>query len=147
MTPQIIICDDEPHIIRAISLKFVRAGYGVKGATDVESCWRMVCREDVPTLILIDDTMEYGPDGLELVKRVRGDQRLSSVPIVLLASQAFDLYEYKEQLADFDIAQVVEKPFSPRELLATVQCLLGHNEGTHVPAFSRARGMSAAVYS
>jgi two-component system alkaline phosphatase synthesis response regulator PhoP len=126
MTPQIIVCDDEPHIIRAISLKFTRAGFDVKGATDVDSCWRMLHRNDPPALLIVDDSMSRGPGGLELVRRVRADAELADLPIVLLTAESFDLYEYKEQLADFEIAQVVTKPFSPRELLATVCCLLDY---------------------
>lgn len=143
MAPQIIVCDDEPHIIRAISLRFNRAGYNVKGATDVDSCWRMMVREDVPAFVIVDDTMATGPDGVELIRRLRADSRFVDVPVILTTEHNFDLYEYKEQLADFDLADVIEKPFSPRELLETVQRFLGEEQGTHVPMFVRNRGRVA----
>ena len=54
------------------------------------------------------------------MRRVRADANLADVPVILLTAQNFDLYEYKEQLSDYGIAQILTKPFSPRELLTTV---------------------------
>ena|GEM_PF-1186150 len=139
MSPQIIVCDDEPHIIRAISLKFTRADFDVHGATDVESCWRLLQRYQTPAFLIVDDSLENGPDGLELVRRVRADENLANLPIILLTAQNFDLYEYKEQLADYEIAQIITKPFSPRELLSTVSSFLEHEQETNTPTFVRTR--------
>ena len=135
MDRQIIVCDDETHVIRAISMKFSRADFDVKGATDVESCWNLLCRSEVPSFLIVDDSPASGPDGLELVRRVRNDARLAHVPIILLTEQSFDLYEYKEQLADYEIAQIVTKPFSPRELLDTVRSFLAHEEEFEFAAY------------
>lgn len=132
MNPQIIVCDDEQHVIRAISMKFHRADFDVHGATDVESCWRLLKRTPAPSFLIVDDFLPTGPQGLELVRRVRGSQQFKDLPIVLLASDGFDLDEYKEQLAEYELAQILTKPFSPRELLATV-CRVMDN-GAHMPA-------------
>lgn len=145
MVPQIIVCDDEPHIIRAISLKFNRSGFDVKAATDVESCWRLMHRNPVPAFLIVDDSLESGPDGLELIRRVRADANLADVPVILLTTQNFDLYEYKEQLSDYGIAQILTKPFSPRELLTTVCSFLHHNDTSKGPAFMRNRNMQSVV--
>ncbi len=142
MAQQIIVCDDEPHIIRAISLRFNRAGFDVKGATNVESCWRMLHRNEPPAFLIVDDFLEAGPNGLELVRRVRNDANLVDLPIIMLASQDYDLAEYKEQLSEFDIAQVVTKPFNPRELLSTVCRFLDQEYEVHAPAFVRHRTLT-----
>ena len=60
MTQEIIVCDDEPHIVRAISLKFTRAGFDVKGTSDAESCWRLLHRHQPPALLIVDETMSSG---------------------------------------------------------------------------------------
>ena len=139
MVQQIIVCDDEPHIIRAISLRFNRAGFDVQGTTNVECCWRLLHRNSLPSFLIVDDSLSEGPDGLELVRRVRADASLCNLPTILLTSQNFDLYEYKEQLSDYEIAQIVTKPFSPRELLSTVCGFLGQEQEIHSPEFLRNR--------
>ena len=143
MDRQIVVCDDEPHVIRAISMKFSRAGFEVKGATDVESCWKLLCRHEAPSFLVIDDLMSSGPDGLELVRRVRNDARLAHVPIVLMTEQSFDLYEYKEQLADHEIALIMTKPFSPRELLSSVRSFIDHEEGAAFEMYEDRYSMAA----
>ena len=135
MPHQIIVCDDEPHVVRAISMKFTRAGFDVKGVTDVDSCWHLLKRSARPAFLIVDDALSGGPDGLELVRRVREDARLSSLPVILLTAQSFDLYEYKEQLSDYDIAQIVTKPFSPRELLMTVCSFLEQAQAGEFSSF------------
>jgi two-component system, OmpR family, alkaline phosphatase synthesis response regulator PhoP len=147
MDQQIIVCDDESHIVRAISLRFSRADFDVKGASDVESCWKMLHRNNPPAFLIVDDSLSQGPDGLELVRRVRADEGLANVPIILLTAQNSDLYEYKEQLADYNIAQIVPKPFSPRALLTMVSGFLGHQRTAPAPAFVGRRSLASVSSS
>lgn len=142
MAREIIVCDDEPHIIRAISLKLTRAGFDVKGATDTQACWKLLQGHQPPALLIVDDSLPHS-DGLELVRRVRSDARLADVPIVVLTSHDFDLYEYKEQLSHSGIAQVLTKPFSPRELLGTVSGLVHQAFEPPVPALVRHQHLAA----
>lgn len=135
MNPQIVVCDDEQHVIRAISMKLSRADLDVHGATDVETCWQLLNRIHAPSFLIVDDFLPNGPDSLELVRRVRRNDQFSDLPIVLLTSDSFDLDEYKEQLAQYDIAQIMTKPFSPRQLLATVCRLLDYQPYASQPAF------------
>ena len=144
MNPQIVVCDDEQHVIRAISMQFSRADFDVHGATDVESCWQMLNRIHSPSFLIVDDFLPNGPDGLELVRRVRSHERFSDLPIVLLTSDSFDLDEYKEQLSEYDIAQIVTKPFSPRELLATIRRVLDDRYIPQPAGLSRRFAMQTA---
>lgn len=136
MAREIIVCDDEPHIIRAISLKLTRAGFDVKGATDAADCWKLLQHSEPPALLIVDDSLSNA-DGMSLVRRVRGEARLADLPIVVLTAHVFDLYEYKEQLMNDGVAQVLTKPFSPRELLCTVCGLVRQDFETPAPAFVR----------
>ena len=144
MNPQIVVCDDELHVIRAISMKFRRADFDVHGATDVESCWQMLNRIHSPSFLIIDDFLPNGPDGLELVRRVRSHEQFSDLPIILLTSDSFDLDEYKEQLSEYEIAQIVTKPFSPRELLATIRLVLDDRSTPQPTPSSRRYAMQMA---
>ena len=93
--------------------------------------------------LIVDDTLECGPDGLDLVRRVRSDAKLVDLPIILLAAHNADLDEYKEQLSNFDLAQIVAKPFSPRETAHDGLQLLDHHDKTTLVDLIPAIGMAS----
>lgn len=124
MSPRIIVCDDEPHIVRAISLKFARAGFDVHGAADAESCWELL-KKHPPALLITDYTMP-GQNGAQLVRRIREDQALAELPVILLTARGFELVEQSGELDDLNLSAMVTKPFSPRELVAKVYEILGY---------------------
>ena len=129
MSQQILVCDDEAHIVRAISLKFTRSGFDVRGVSNAESCWRQLNHGELPALLIVDDSMPPGADGSELVRRIRRDGRFQEMPIIMLAAYEFEMNEEQELLTTFDVAQIVLKPFSPRALMASVCRILGQEFG------------------
>ncbi len=124
MSQRIIVCDDEPHIVRAISLKFARAGFDVHGAADAESCWELM-RRHPPALLITDYTMP-GLNGAQLVRRIRADEALSDIPVIMLTARGFELAEQTGELDELNLAAMVSKPFSPRELVVKVYEILGY---------------------
>lgn len=125
MTPRILVCDDEPHIVRAISLKFARAGFDVQGASDAESCWELLVKQP-PALLITDYTMP-GVNGADLVRRIRKHKDLAELPIVMLTARGFELVEKSGEMDDLKLAAMVTKPFSPRELVVKVYEILGYD--------------------
>ena len=114
MTHRIIVCDDEPHIVRAISLKFTRAGFDVHGAPDAETGWELLQRE--PSAMLITDYTMPGMNGADLVRRVRADAAMADLPVIMLTARGFELDEEEDLETELRLSAVVMKPFSPREL-------------------------------
>ncbi len=133
MSQRIIVCDDEPHIVRAISLKFARAGFDVHGAADAESCWELM-RRHPPALLITDYTMP-GMNGAQLVRRIRADEALSDIPVIMLTARGFELAEQTGELDDLNLAAMVSKPFSPRELVVKVYEILGYEAEPSTAAF------------
>lgn len=123
MTLRIQVCDDEPHIVRAISLKFARAGFDVQGASDAESCWELLQRHR-PALLITDYTMP-GMNGADLVRRIRQDGVLADLPVIMLTARGFELMEQSDEVAQLNLSAMVVKPFSPRELVMKVYEILG----------------------
>ena len=133
MSQRIIVCDDEPHIVRAISLKFARAGFDVHGAADAESCWELM-RRHPPALLITDYTMP-GLNGAQLVRRIRADEALSDIPVIMLTARGFELAEQSGELDDLNLAAMVSKPFSPRELVVKVYEILGYEAEPSTAAY------------
>ena len=123
MARQIVVCDDEPHIVRAISLKLMRSGFDVTGTSDAETCWRLLHRNASPSLLILDDSLPAGLDALELVLRMRNDANLTDLPVIILATKSASIAS-QGLLTDLGIAEIVTKPFSPQELLETVHRVL-----------------------
>ena len=123
MTQQILVCNNEPHVVRAISLKFMRAGFDVKAVSDADSCGRYLNSHDAPAVLIVDVSM---PRGMELVQTLRSADRLSGLPVIALTENIFEMIEQSELLHSLDIDQIFPKPFSPREVLSATHHLLGH---------------------
>jgi DNA-binding response OmpR family regulator len=125
MPRRILVCDDEPHITRTISLRLRKAGFDVETAEHGQSAWEAIEREN-PDLLISDCQMPL-MDGLELCRRIRADYRTVDLPIILLTAKGYEL-PIKALQRELQIAAVVNKPFSPRGLLQLVQLLTGVEE-------------------
>ncbi|MFM9961351.1 MAG: response regulator [Planctomycetaceae bacterium] len=122
MTHRVHICDDEPYILLAVSLKFSKSGFEVTTANDGEAAWVSMQRQ--PPHLLITDLQMPRLDGLGLIKRMRADPALCDIPVILLTAKGFELDE--DELRDeYGVHHLVCKPFSPRQLVALTHSLLG----------------------
>ena len=133
MSQHIIVCDDEPHIVRAISLKFARAGFEVHGAPDAEACWELL-RRHPPALLITDYTLP-GENGAQLVRRIRADEALADLPVIMLTARGFELAEQVGELDGLNLSAMVAKPFSPRELVQKVYEILGYEAEPSTSAY------------
>ncbi len=125
MTTRIVVCDDETHITRAINMKLTKAGFAVETAPDGQAAWESIQRE-TPALLITDYQMPR-MDGLTLCRQMRSETATSQVPIILLTAKGFEL-EDDQLKAELGLSEIVPKPFSPRELLKSVQSTLGMTE-------------------
>jgi len=122
MTKRIILCDDEIHILRAAEFKLKRAGYEVTIASDGQEAWERIKVQ--PPDILVTDCQMPRLDGLGLIRRVRENPATRHLPILMLTAKGYELPS--EELArQWNVMGVIPKPFSPRELLQTVEKILG----------------------
>ncbi len=117
----ILVCDDEPHIVQVVAAKLRNAEYDVVTAADGEEALESAMR-DRPMLVVTDYQMP-GISGLELARRLKLRPETQSLPLVLLTARGLSLD--RSELADTNIRVMMCKPFSPREILATVQQILG----------------------
>ncbi len=121
MPKRILLCDDEIHILRAAEFKLKRAGYDVQIAGDGEEGWEAVCRQKPD--ILITDYQMPRLDGFGLVKRIRENPETEDLPVLMLTAKGFEL-SHDEVAERWNVIAVIAKPFSPRELLQTVNRIL-----------------------
>ena len=121
MTKKVLLCDDEIQIIRAAEFKIKRAGYDVSIAGDGLEAWEMI-QEQKPDIVVTDCQMPR-LDGLGLVKLIRENPETADLPVLMLSAKGFELD--RQYLYDvLRIKELIAKPFSPRELLKSIEQLL-----------------------
>lgn len=121
MPKRVLLCDDEIHILRAAEFKLKRAGYDVRIAGDGQEAWEAIQLQKPD--VLITDCQMPRLDGFGLVQRVRENPETKDLPVLMLTAKGYELSQ--EELAEkWNVAAVIAKPFSPRELLRSVEKLL-----------------------
>ena len=120
-TPLVLVADDDPDILDLVRYRLERSGYEVATATDGAEAVRLA-GELAPALAVLD-VMMPSLDGLEATRRLRGDPATAGIPVILLTAKAQDADVQEGFLAGAD--DYIRKPFSPRELSARVQAVLG----------------------
>src|SRR5262245_29320731 len=116
----LLVIEDDPDIVELLRYNLEREGYRVLVATDGERGLADAARHQ-PELVLLD-LMLPGLDGLEVCRRLRGQEGTRGTPVLVLTAKSdeADVVIGLEMVAD----DYLTKPFSPRELLARVRALL-----------------------
>jgi len=118
MVPKkVLVVDDEPKIIQAVSAYLEREGYQVLMASSGKEALELVERK-APDLIVLDLRL-LDMAGEEVCRRIR--QRRDT-PILMLTAKAEE--EDKVQGLAIGADDYLTKPFSPRELVARVRAIL-----------------------
>jgi DNA-binding response OmpR family regulator len=122
MAKQILLVDDEPHILRAAEIKLARSGFEVRCASNGQEGWEMLLKQ-VPDLLITDLQMPL-MDGLELTRRVRENPATVHLPVLMLTARGLEA-SLGQQAAELNVLSVIPKPFSPRELVHCIEVALG----------------------
>ena len=116
--PVRILCvEDDPEMIELVRLILARHGYEVIGAAGGEAGLAAIEREK-PALVLLDLMMPE-MDGWEVFQRMRSDERMQDIPVIVVTAKAQSI----DKVLGLHIAKVndyITKPFGPSELLSSV---------------------------
>ena len=113
MARKILLVDDAPAIVHAVSQILQVMGYEVITADGTEAM--QIMTEQHPDLLLLDIWMS-GCDGRDICRQIKGHEELCLTPVLFFS-------------AHWDIAQIAEevgadgyilKPFKMQDLLATI---------------------------
>lgn len=111
----ILIIDDEPDIVFAISTILEDAGYAVATAARSESITRYLHGDKLPDLILLDMLLS-GQRGTEIAGKLKQQKATEHIPILMLSAHPNAEQEAKAAGADGFLA----KPFDLDDLLSKV---------------------------
>lgn len=117
---KILVVEDEAPVRELLVSTLMVEGYDVVEAGDADSAERLLDSK-LPSLILLD-WMLPGTSGLEFTRRLRRDDILREIPIIMLTARGEE--EYKVSGLEAGVDDYVTKPFSTRELLARIKAVL-----------------------
>jgi DNA-binding response OmpR family regulator len=119
--PVVLAADDDEDILALVAFRLERSGYTVIQARDGQEALDLALSEKPDLAVL--DVMMPKVDGVELTRRLRAHDATSQMPIILLTARAQDADVQQGFEAGAD--DYIRKPFSPQELRARVQAILG----------------------
>ncbi|MBJ7328898.1 MAG: response regulator transcription factor [Solirubrobacteraceae bacterium] len=119
---RILVCDDEPHIVRALKVVLREAGFeAVVAETGEEALDRAAVR---PPDAAILDLVLPDIDGIEVCRRLR---EWTEMPILVLSAVGDE--DEKVRALEAGADDYVVKPFGPKELVARLQAALRRSAG------------------
>ena len=115
-----LVVDDEFHIVQVVSIKLKNNGFDVTTAENGQMAYDLACQVK-PDVIITDYQMPV-MSGVEFIEKLRENPETAQTPVIMLTARGFAIEDdRKDKLA---VAAYLSKPFSPREVLQTVDDVL-----------------------
>lgn len=118
---QILCAEDESDLADLIRSRLTMDGHDVTTVHDGQAALD-ACRRRRPDALLLDVVMPGPSDGLDVLRTIRGDDRLADLPVIVLTALAFERDIRTGMSAGADL--YITKPFSPRDLAKRISDLL-----------------------
>jgi two-component system NtrC family sensor kinase len=112
---KVLIIDDEEGIRKVLSITLADAGYQVLTAADGESGIRL-CRESSPQIVITDIRMP-GMDGIEVLRRIKGEDSEKEVIVVT----AFGEMDIAIRALQLDASDFITKPMNDEALFIALE--------------------------
>jgi len=118
----VLYVEDEPEMIDLVRLILSRKGFNVIGAHGGIEGLSMIQQQN-PDLVLLD-LMMPDMDGWEVYQHIKSGENTRHIPVIVITAKAQSI----DKVLGLKIARVddyISKPFSPSDLVASVQRVLG----------------------
>ncbi len=126
MKKQIILCvDDDARNRTLLEALLSLRGYTLRFSESGEDALAQIAKE-IPDLILLDIMMP-GMSGMEVCEKLKENERLSKIPIIILSCKNDD----SDKVSGLDIGadDYIVKPFSGNELDSRIRAVLRRIQG------------------
>ncbi|GAA4653800.1 response regulator transcription factor [Anaerocolumna aminovalerica] len=122
----ILAVDDEEHILELVSYNLEHEGYHVLKAETGEEALTVLENQKVDLVLL--DWMLPGIDGIEVLRRIRGNKQLRKLPVILLTAKSDEISKVVGLEVGSD--DYLVKPFGVHELIARIKAVMRRSEGS-----------------
>ncbi|MDA8747493.1 response regulator [Litoreibacter sp.] len=119
MGQSVLLIEDEPNIIEAISFLLERDGWTVRLHTEGQGAVEAVTAADPDVVIL--DVMLPGRSGFDILRDLRQGAARADLPVLMLTARGQT--KDRELAESYGVSCFMTKPFSNSEMLQTVRDL------------------------
>lgn len=119
---KILIVDDDLTLREMYEERLKFDGYVVIGAADGEEAIAKV-QSEMPDLILLDVMMPK-LNGIDVMKKLRDDERTQHIPIIILTALIQEIDKLKGMMTDRD-GYLIKSEQMPKEVIAKVKGIIG----------------------
>ncbi len=116
----VLVVDDEIHIVQVIAIKLRNNGFEVLTAENGAQALD-IARTQKPDLVITDYQMPV-MTGIEFIEKLRQVADAAETPVIMLTARGFAIDDDRKN--KLNIASLLSKPFSPREVLKCVEDVL-----------------------
>ncbi|WP_448384645.1 response regulator [Desulfosoma sp.] len=124
---RIVIIDDDPSFLEITGAILRRFGYDVLTASNTQDGLRLI-EEERPDLLVLDIMMATVDEGLRFAVKLRQNESLRKLPIIIVSAQPESEKGYTrtvEDDLDWIAADIfMEKPVDPQALRHNIELLL-----------------------
>jgi pilus assembly protein CpaE len=120
MAEKILIVDDDLETLRLVGLILERGGYQIVAASNGQQALTLAHTE-TPNLIILDIMMP-DMDGYQVMKSIRQDSAISTIPVLMFTAKA----GIEDKITGYEtgVDDYLTKPIHPAELVAHVKAVL-----------------------
>src|SRR6266480_3708474 len=137
---KILVADDDQSLVRTLTWILKEHGYNVVAVPGGDGLFAKL--EEIKPAILLLDIMMPKVDGLQLLERLKTDERYRDLPVLMVSSMPPE--EATVKALGLGAADFIAKPFRVRELLARVEAHLRVGQAL-LQAKEEARSRAAMV--
>jgi DNA-binding response OmpR family regulator len=122
MAGKVLIIDDDPEIVEAMTNLLDAKGYRVVSASNGKDGFELAKKEK-PGLILLDVMMTTKSEGFDVARNINKDETLKGTPIVMVTGVRKEMnlpFGFEPDEDWLPVKAVLEKPVKPDELLKVV---------------------------
>ncbi|RKX53706.1 MAG: two-component system response regulator [Thermotoga sp.] len=113
----VLVVDDSNTLRRICTFNLKKSGFNVLEAVDGIDAIDKMRANQVDIVIL--DIMMPRLDGFGVLKEMKRDERLSSIPVIMLTAKGGE--DDEKSAVKFGASEFLTKPFSPKELVSRVK--------------------------
>ncbi len=117
---RILIVDDDPHAVEILTRMLEREGYECTGVAGGPAALETVQSRAIDVILL--DVMMPGMDGLQVCEKLRGDEALRQIPVILVTAK--DDMETRSKGMALGVSEYLTKPVNKRELFTRIAAQL-----------------------
>jgi len=123
MAKKVLIIDDDPEFVEAITNLLDAKGYDVVSAGDGKDGVAKA-KQEKPDIILLDVMMTTKSEGFDIARELSKDENLKGTPVIMLTGVRKEMnlpFGFEPDPDWLPVAAFLEKPVKPEVLLKTIE--------------------------